>query len=640
MKRIIEITVDNYKAYIHKRSISMSNGENVLLYGENGSGKSSLYKALRYFLSSSVGVGSFERNKYSERAEGHVTLTYADIDTINGLPILGTEKQYRISTDASITTNVEQFIQLSYRVSGFLDYTQLLRVYFAGGKRPDLFDLVVDLIGDYIPIRQGMTVPFKTEKENLLKEISSAYHRSDWAHKRGENRFDNWKKVFSDIMKVLDKKLSKMMMTYFPDLNMGVKLDVPILQLRDDRRIRDTEIEGHVYVDVKHYGKSMSDYNETLNEARLSAISICLYLASLKLRTDNIESKILYLDDVFLGLDMGNRKPVLDIVLNEFSDYQIFISTYDRSWYEQAKEILQYRGGWQFYELYEGTTEDGTGQIIVSPIVIRDDSYFDRACRYLNNNEHPDYPAAANYLRKAFEELLQKHFYEPAVREEQCEMIPVFKLTQLVDACCRFVRQLPQFNYPLGKLESLMTELKSTLHPLLHPLSHYAPNVPVYKVEVVKAIRLYQQLLPEIDSADFNNHCRVFQEKGNKAQLEIRGVSGWQFIYTVKLLDHLYLYFNNSGGYILSEGRCRVISIEEHSPGQSTKKHYIGEKDNLAKVMCYDSLNMCYNNVIAYLASSENKTDAIIVPVEDSFSFPDDSNVHHLLRSLVTAIKW
>lgn len=640
MKRIIEITVDNYKAYIHKRSLSMSNGENVLLYGENGSGKSSLYKALRYFLSSSVGVGSFERNKYSRRVEGHVTLTYADIDTTIGMPIVGTEKQFRISTDASITTNVEQFIQLSYRVSGFLDYTQLLRAYFAGGKRPDLFDLVVDLIGDYIPIKQGMTVPFKKEKENLLKELRSAYHRSDWAHKRGEKRFDDWKKVFSDLMKELDKKLSKMMMTYFPDLNLGVKLNVPSLQLRDDRCIRDTEIEGHVYVDVKHYGQSMSDYNETLNEARLSAISICLYLASLKLRTDIIESKILYLDDVFLGLDMGNRKPVLDIVLNEFSDYQIFISTYDRSWYAQAKEILEDRGGWLFYELYEGTIEDGTGQIIVSPIVIRDDSYFDRACRYLNNNESPDYPAAANYLRKAFEELLQKHFYEPAVREEQGEMIPVFKLTQLVDACRSFVRQLPRYNYPLGKLESLLTELKSTLHPLLHPLSHYVPDVPVYKVEVVKVIRLYQQLLPEIDGADFNNHCRVFQEKGNKAQLELKGVSGWQFIYTVKLLDHLYFYYDNSGGYILSEGKCRIISIEENAPGQSTKKYCIGEKDNLAKIMCYNSLNMCYKKVIAHLASEEKKTDTIMVPIEDAFSFPDDSNVHHFLRNIVAAFKW
>lgn len=640
MKRVIRIGIDNYKAYIVPRTLAMPNGENVLLYGENGSGKSSLYKAIRYFLSSSVGVGQFETNKFSGRNDGRIKLTYIDIDNATHTPIAGSEHVYIASTDPTETTTAEPFIRLSHRVSGFLDYTQLLRAYFVNGGRPDLFDLVVDLIGEHIPLKEGMSAPFKKEMTDFLKEIRGSYHRSDWAYTRGKNRFESWKLVFLALMGQLDTLLSHFMTNYFADMNMRIKLAVPTPQLKDDGYIRDASVDAHIYVDVEHYGQVMTDYNVTLNEARLSAIAICLYLASLKLKADNIDSKILYLDDVFLGLDLGNRKPILDILLNEFTDYQLFISTYDRSWYVQAKEILADRGGWIFYELYEGTTENAAGQVIANPIVIKDDSFFERACAFLNDNEHPDYPAAANYLRKAFEKLLQKHFYEPAVREEQCEMIPVFKLTQLVDACRIFVRQLPAYTYSLTNLEKALTELKNTLHPLLHPLSHYAPDVPVYKAEVVKAIRLYQQISVELQQADFDSHCRVFQERGRNGRLELKGAAGWKYVYTVKLLSHLYLMYDNVGSRSISNVECRVINIEETMPGMSIKNHQVAENSKLANIMKYNSLQDCHNQLVSFLATNESKTDTIAAALEDCFSFPDVSNRQQTIKDAVATFVW
>lgn len=640
MKRIVNILVDNYKAYIVPRTFTMPNGENLLLYGENGSGKSSLYKAIRFFLSSSVGLGHFETNKYSGREDGRLELTYSDVDNLTKLPIDGSEHIYVACANPLNNTTAEPFLRLSYRVSGFLDYSQLLQSYFAKGARPDLYNLVIDLIGEHIPVKEGMTIPIKDEMLIFLNELHGSYHRSDRSYVRGKSRFDNWRLVFVELMRQLDSLLSYFMTKYFADINLRVKLNVANPQLKEDGYIRDVSVDAHIYIDVEHYGQAMADYNETLNEARLSAIAICLYLASLKLRADNIESKILFLDDIFLGLDLGNRKPILDIILNEFEDYQLFVSTYDRSWYVQAKEILADRGGWKFYELYEGSIENQEGEIIACPIVIKDDSFFDRSCAYLNDNEHPDYPAAANYLRKAFEELLQKHFYVPAVREEQCEMIPVFKLTQLVDACRIFVHQLTKYRYVLDDLEIALTELRNILHPLLHPLSHYAPDVPVYKMEVVKAIRLYQRIISELKHADFDKHCRVFREKGNLGRLEIKGKSGWKNVYTVKLLSHLYLIEDNKGNRSISNVESRVINIEESSPGRSTKKHQITEKSNLASIMRYDSLEDCYNQLVAYLENDDNKKDRIDEDFEDCFSFPDVANVQQPLREIVKRFVW
>lgn len=47
MKKITKIEIENSRAYYDRLTFSMEKGENVLLYGENGSGKTSLYKSSR-----------------------------------------------------------------------------------------------------------------------------------------------------------------------------------------------------------------------------------------------------------------------------------------------------------------------------------------------------------------------------------------------------------------------------------------------------------------------------------------------------------------------------------------------------------------------------------------------------------------
>ena len=41
MKRIVEINIFNFKAYFYPTTIKLDKGENLLIYGENGSGKPS-----------------------------------------------------------------------------------------------------------------------------------------------------------------------------------------------------------------------------------------------------------------------------------------------------------------------------------------------------------------------------------------------------------------------------------------------------------------------------------------------------------------------------------------------------------------------------------------------------------------------
>ncbi len=51
--RIKTIEINNYKAFYGKYKINVA-GRNLFIYGENGSGKSSLYYALKDFFQSSM----------------------------------------------------------------------------------------------------------------------------------------------------------------------------------------------------------------------------------------------------------------------------------------------------------------------------------------------------------------------------------------------------------------------------------------------------------------------------------------------------------------------------------------------------------------------------------------------------------
>ena len=65
--KIIQIRINNYRAFYGTHTINLAeNGKNLLIYGENGSGKSSLYKALKTILKND---SSIERNMFSAESE-------------------------------------------------------------------------------------------------------------------------------------------------------------------------------------------------------------------------------------------------------------------------------------------------------------------------------------------------------------------------------------------------------------------------------------------------------------------------------------------------------------------------------------------------------------------------------------------
>lgn len=328
MKRITKITVENYKAYAKKEEIRLPNGENLLIYGENGSGKTSLYKALYHFLESSVKTSRpFELNCFTGMPDGKIQICYADYDNTNKV-ITGGTTTFMAHSDCTQSTNQTSDIKLINRLSGFLDHSTLLKVYLTDKATPNLFDLVLTLLYRHIPTKYAWGESIGDCYERICNEIVTCVHRTDYKFLHRKADYDKLAAVLPKVVCDLNSIFTQLIGKYFNTMKMNVRLALTSVELEDNYRIQDVKIKGLCQLEVIHKGNRLPDYNSRLNEARLSAIAICLYLATMKLRYDKDETKMLYLDDVFIGLDSANRRPIIEILKNEFSDYQLFISTY------------------------------------------------------------------------------------------------------------------------------------------------------------------------------------------------------------------------------------------------------------------------------------------------------------------------
>jgi arginase family enzyme len=107
--------------------------------------------------------------------------------------------------------------------------------------------------------------------------------------------------------------------------------------------------------------------------------------------------RLLVLDDVLIGLDFANRLPVLRILNEEFSDWQVILTTFDRVWFDLAREYTENSGRWKHLTIRELPSAPGQpGRPVVEPCA----DLLSRADVHLQSG---DLMAAAVYIRAAFE---------------------------------------------------------------------------------------------------------------------------------------------------------------------------------------------------------------------------------------------
>ena len=144
--RITNIDIKNFRAFRGTYHIDLSkSGKNLLVYGENGSGKSSLYLALKFFLESGVNEGT-----KSTEFETHQNIFTEDSGHIKLCLLADRELKpdvYEWSRHVKDETNNELIIEAS-KTKGFLDYKALLETHYLHRENDtvNLFELLVEVL--------------------------------------------------------------------------------------------------------------------------------------------------------------------------------------------------------------------------------------------------------------------------------------------------------------------------------------------------------------------------------------------------------------------------------------------------------------------------------------------------------------
>ncbi|RZJ38414.1 MAG: ATP-binding protein [Chryseobacterium sp.] len=543
MKRITSVQLENFRAFHGQYApILLPKGENVLIYGENGSGKSSLFKALNDYLSkSNLAAKPFVKNRHSENVPGSAQNFYfSDTNADNNVP----------------------FIQSAGLSKGFLEYRNLLDVYLHKEPRPNLFELIVEnLLGNYIPNNYGATYRTGQKWKQLKNNLFNTHSKRGVLHRQAINELPVYDTILRATLDDIFVDLNNMLVQYFPNLSIQLGYILQPCVFHYSNWKRNWRLTSDLRLTVSKNGVDVhGDYSDVLNEARLSAFAICLYLASIK-RNPVVDFQILYLDDIFIGLDAGNRLPILQILEQEFSEYQIFLSTYDRHWYEMAKRYFDKLGkeNWTNMEFYVGAESAG-GIPFDKPIITRGETNLDKGIKFLHHNTDPDYPAAANYFRKYLEELVPKFVPPCEISDSELHKLPGYKASQLLSRTRSFLQKI-------GEDQGAINEILSFLKDLIHPFSHFTITSPIYKEELRRVEKAIGKLEAQMAALDPINNVKCILGANHKIRFTFCVDAGTNhyFYYVIALKTALIIKNPNGGAISLCDAACFADSFSGHN---------------------------------------------------------------------------
>lgn len=469
--RITDIELKNYRAFYGTHHINLgADGKNLMLYGENGSGKSSLFTALQQFFRSSVGEVEVEENIFvpaSKRNSSSIKITVKESPKSSG------EITYELSCVNNRLIGTDAiYIADANKIKGFFDYRSLLNTHFNHLERVNLFEILVE------NILYHSTNEFS--KEEIGKEWQKIY--DDTFNKKQTSKLKNQtitylKEKFSPGLKRLLSSIeadTNMFLDYF-GLDVKVSFDFEEVFYHGRKSFSGNEIN----LKIDYCGKPISKHHKFLNEARLSALAICIYLASIKINpSDENTLKILVLDDILIGLDMSNRLPLLNILKDHFEkDFQVILTTYDKVWFELVRNYFG-EDNWKFVEVYAKKLGDDDFEI---PVVKNTDGYLTQAQDYLDQK---DYKASAVYIRTEFERLVKK------ICEDKSLSV-IYKSNQKKLKSDDFWTAIKE-QTDIG--EELVKEIEIHRGTVMNPFCHYDLEKPEFKKELEKTIEAVGKL--------------------------------------------------------------------------------------------------------------------------------------------------
>lgn len=344
--RIKELRLSNFRAFPGPSTVAIPlGGKNAVIFGENGSGKSTIFHALDGFFS----VAERNRGQRRQRLEDNVNLFSPDHPDKTWVEVEFTDEvierwdQSRHPCDPGEQRS-ERVYAAGYR-KAFLDYRALLETNFRHSSGAiNLFDVCVHgALRDYRATHEGSEQSLRELWRVLEKHINPPW--GNMAVGRSESERNLYRTSFNaGLAEALDAMLpiinEMLAALHWGDIEVE-NFVFPRITYNNEWTLKYRDFNGkQVTPKIKFNGEELDAPHLSLNEARQSALALAIYFAGRKLcgETTLVDvPKLMVLDDVIVGLDQSNRLPVLDLLADKFKDWQIIILTHDRIWFDMTR---------------------------------------------------------------------------------------------------------------------------------------------------------------------------------------------------------------------------------------------------------------------------------------------------------------
>ena len=507
--RIKTLTLTDFRAFPGPAPQAIEfGGKNLLVYGENGAGKSSIFHALRAVFSDAPqrkrGSLAEYKNKFSATGVGCARVDIA----FNGLAELASwtlglstpgvhpmPDASPIKADAAFERHPFHVMREPDRTAfrrataraACLDYRALLDTnYRHGNEEINLFSVAVNhLLRDYDytpPGGQPTTVGSlwdKVDGADKTKAVGAdpTSHRPSFV-KDCENLNEAVASALITLQPLVNALLSDLGHSDLQVVNLAYGYVGP----KAARFKRERGLMGGTLVpNVRYRGHDPARPQDFLNEARLSALALSIYFAGRLTCTPAVASdvlKLLVLDDVLIGLDHANRLPVLDLLRKHFATWQIVLLTHDRGWFDMARGWLD-ETAWHCVEIFEGDVSAPAPMPVVRPTSNRPAKQYLAHAKQLLADHYVE--AGANYARQAFEAALRGGCQQnnvPVAFQQNTKDVKAEVLLKAVEDWAKLdpARKL--------RFEPVLKRLRLLRNVVLNPYSHpLAPNIPTAEVQ-------------------------------------------------------------------------------------------------------------------------------------------------------------
>lgn len=413
MKKIDKIILENFKFFQGEEVLDF-NSKNILIYGENGSGKSSLYWGLYTFLQSSLKDDASIKKYFDKQHKERLINRFANDNDNSSLKLTLKNNEnitstYEISFDSINTNKTDTEIRKANMASDFINYRLLSKLYhFKNSEDIELFSMFEDEILTYITIEnENFDEIWKTLKAGLNPRPKM----TDQAYKDFQDKLIFFNTKFEIFLQNINRKANDILKDNF---NEQIKIFIDYENATYDDFINgSTTKRNHItiapkinlHIEFSNDNHKVDKPHTFLNEARLTAIALSLRFAILKQRL-SVDSilKILVLDDLLISLDMTHRVEVINFILEDedLKDYQLIVLTHDKGFFQLLQQKIS-PNNWKKFEFYNQNEKQ---------CIKESKNNLEKAKELFENK---DYEASSNYLRKETERIL-KHFLDPNLK--------------------------------------------------------------------------------------------------------------------------------------------------------------------------------------------------------------------------------